>query len=494
MAAPLADLQSCADYLTAGGHWSNTSEWLAHSRHHCALAQSHVHARTALRDRWILVVGDSRVRFIYAALLQLINGSLPYEGWPTHRVPDGDACTPHVPAHDGIGAQHGWYNPACQARWKGPCWDDMRGRNVMNVCTLDYRLPSRGIRLTFQWHSLNEGLYLRALKARLALLYAHAQRAPDLIVGSSTAWDMQYGSSRESGGCCCDTLTSFARTLRKDYLNTPTPSPAPLTVLYGLFNCPTCASKRYTSCAHIKAPRPVQELTARTHACGRNVSRAHGMVYLDVQSMTNTVPSLLSSPCINNHAFGVLAEAQAAAIVGLFRFSRPPPSPPDVTNASWLWSAWQPMGTSLRCVVGSRCESRAEPMVRSDASPVRSTRPHGASVSTRRKSSKQPSASAPAAASDWIAGYCRPTTRGGSCTADDHGSWDLPREVQEADTELGSHEVAKGACMDMCRRCANCGYVSVSESYNDCSWFRGCDLGGLKHDVAGFVTARIAKR
>ena len=468
----------------------------------CKLTASHQAAQVALRDRWALVVGDSRVRFIYAALLKLVNGSLPSQGWPTHRVPDGDACTPHVPAHDGLNATHGWFDRNCVAVWKGPCCGATRGCYNKNVCVLDYRLPGRGIRLTFLWHSLNEGLYLRALKARLALLYAHAQRAPDLIVGSSTMWDMQQSSPLTSSNCCCDTLTSFARTLCRDHMRAPSNLPghlqasllppsgslrassashpaerrrAPLTVMYGLFNCPSCKLvRRDPNCAHIAVARRVQELTAKTHACGRNVSRAHGMVYLDVQSMTSTVPSLLSSPCIHNHAFGVLAEAQAAAIVGLLRFSRRPPSPPDVTNASF-WRAWQPMGTSLRCVVGDHCASRVEPQVRSEAKVA-----FPAPVQQR--------------SSGWLAGYCRSTTRGGSCTADDHGSWDLPREVQEADTELGSHEVAKAACMDMCRRCANCGYVSVSVLENDCSWFRRCALDRLKQDVAGFMTARLSAR
>ena len=108
------------------------------------------------------------------------------------------------------------------------------------------------------------------------------------------------------------------------------------------------------------SPR-VEALTVKTHACARNVSQSSMMVYLDVQSMTTRMPSLLSSPCIHNHAFGVVAEAQAAAIVGLLRYSRHQPLPPDRTNESSLWRAWQPMGTSLRCIVGDRCASRAEP-------------------------------------------------------------------------------------------------------------------------------------
>ena len=262
----LFDLQSCADQLTVEGRWSNTSEWIAGTatNSRCKLVLSQQAAHSALQDRWVLVVGDSRVRFIFAALLKLINGSLPSQGWPTHRVPDGDACTPHVPAADGAKATYGWHE--CAARWKGPCCGVTRGCYNKNVCVLDYRLPARRLRLTFLWHSLNEGLYLRSLKSRLALLHSHAQRAPDVIIGSSAMWDMQQTSPLASADCCCDTLASFARTLRRDHMrassstkvqptlaSTSAALPAgrratPLMVMYGFFNwCVTGDRTRYLS-------------------------------------------------------------------------------------------------------------------------------------------------------------------------------------------------------------------------------------------------------
>ena len=35
------------------------------------------------------------------------------------------------------------------------------------------------------------------------------------------------------------------------------------------------------------------------------------------------------------------------------------------------------------------------------------------------------------------------------------------------------------ACVDACKGCTRCRYVSFSTSHEDCSWFHSCDLGRL---------------
>ena len=50
-------------------------------------------ARRRLKGKWLLIVGDSVARFIFAALLALANGTDPALGWPTHRVHAG-LCWP----------------------------------------------------------------------------------------------------------------------------------------------------------------------------------------------------------------------------------------------------------------------------------------------------------------------------------------------------------------------------------------------------------------
>ena len=98
---------------------------------------STLHARHELRNRWLVVIGDSVGRFIYSALLALVNATEPELGWPTHTVRSG-SCMAHVVAANASVLAYGYYHPACQLRWKGTCNDDGRGRSLAkHTCTGD---------------------------------------------------------------------------------------------------------------------------------------------------------------------------------------------------------------------------------------------------------------------------------------------------------------------------------------------------------------------
>ena len=75
---------------------------------------------------------------------------------------------------------------------------------------------------------------------------------------------------------------------------------------------------------------------------------------------------------------------------------------------------------------------------------------------------------APARAVRMIAdGYCDTTSdgQGEQCRPQDSkGTW-----------RIGSRQ----ACLARCVACAQCHYISFSEKFSDCSWFRTCDLSGL---------------
>jgi hypothetical protein len=68
--------------------------------------------------RWVLVIGDSRGRMLFSALLTLLNKTLPAAGWPTHRAmgPVGKdfGCTPHAPKTQNRSEYWGYYDPRCQ--------------------------------------------------------------------------------------------------------------------------------------------------------------------------------------------------------------------------------------------------------------------------------------------------------------------------------------------------------------------------------------------
>ena len=146
-------------------------------------------ARRRLRGKWLLVVGDSVARFIFAALLALANGTDPALGWPTHRVRAG-LCMAH-PVANGTSPGFGIYHPGCQLRWRGSCYDDARGQGGDMACTLDYHVAALGARLTFQWHTLNRPANLAELTHRLRGLRqgtTSGRRSPDLTFVSTGHW------------------------------------------------------------------------------------------------------------------------------------------------------------------------------------------------------------------------------------------------------------------------------------------------------------------
>lgn len=211
-------LQECADVLTKAGVWerlphgNSSVSWLwrvSPPGPSCKLRDD----RLALTNRWVLFIGDSRLRLVYAALLSSLNRSRSLQlGWPTHRVPDGDPCTPYTPRPNGR-ADWGWYNPRCQLRWKGPCWDDGRGRNTRDTCTLDYTFASLATRITFQWHSLNHPRHLYMLVRKVGLLCDGAGRLPDAVVASTGTWDLTQLASTADRRDACPRVDAFARAL-----------------------------------------------------------------------------------------------------------------------------------------------------------------------------------------------------------------------------------------------------------------------------------------
>jgi len=49
-------------------------------------------------------------------------------------------------------------------------------------------------------------------------------------------------------------------------------------------------------------------------------------------------------------------------------------------------------------------------------------------------------------------------------------------------------ESAVRVCLDACRRCARCRYITVSPTGRDCSWYHDCDLDHLQQTYDGFLS------
>ena len=377
---------ACLDELSSDGRWMISSSALYGDgweyRNPDRNSQCQVWSTSdGFERRWLLVIGDSRARMLYSALLTLLNHTLPAVGWPTHRAmgPVGKdfGCTPHSPRTPNRSEYWGYYDPRCQERFKGPCFDDHRGRTTRG-CSLDY-VTTAHTRLTFLWHSFIDKGTLSATAERVQRLMTAAGRAPDLLVASIGTWDMIL--TRESEDCCCERIGWAMGTLNKAIDSAVLPgsagsAPAPLRVLYGFFNCPTCKEQgtdpsggaaavsvvglaqagegsAASGCGNWPAARNMQVLSLKTMACARETARAQGFAYFDVGRSIRLAPPLLVSPCGSLHGFGLHAEVEAAMLLGALGASwraRPQRAQPDQTSAAF-WAEWPAytLGPLLQC-------------------------------------------------------------------------------------------------------------------------------------------------
>ena len=89
---------------------------------------------------------------------------------------------------------------------------------------------------------------------------------------------------------------------------------------------------------------------------------------------------------------------------------------------------------------------------------------------------------------DWIRGakkgFCGHTVAGSlhSCHRDRRGSFGLSMHAAR------TLESAVRVCLDACRRCARCRYITVSPTERDCSWYHDCDLDQLQQTYDGFLS------
>lgn len=126
-------------------------------------ATPHLCSRSCIRHLWhrknktLLVVGDSTMRFLYAAILHILKVNHSY---PHHWLPPNDVC-----AFERVGWPVGG---PCATRWRGPCRDNRHG------CT--YSHAWHKINLVFVWWRNNLPLTLPV-------------RDVDLLLSSTGVWE-----------------------------------------------------------------------------------------------------------------------------------------------------------------------------------------------------------------------------------------------------------------------------------------------------------------
>ena len=72
-------------------------------------------------------------------------------------------------------------------------------------------------------------------------------------------------------------------------------------------------------------------------------------------------------------------------------------------------------------------------------------------------------------------GYCTGTVEGweGDCTRGHVGSWKMGPSMPNA-----------RACINRCRECRRCRFVSISRVARDCSWYAECNVASLALEPA----------
>jgi len=323
---------SAAASVPCGSNCIPPGQWVAGpAPDHWSWAPSRPQASVA--GRWLLFLGDSRGRMAYSAAVARASPGKPPPGWPMHRAEKGDPCEPHL-RNASRKDSWGYYNSGCQERWKGGCRDDHSGRNVRKVCALDHFSPQT--RLTYLWHSLNTRQHLASLLSRVERLMVDAGGSPDAVLISTGLWDMQFSQPWHT----CPRMVKALSQLRQLM-------PTTHIALLGFEKCPECPKNSDLECLHWGRQSRLGSLMYKGHDCGINITASLNATYLDLTTLTRTLPRIRSSPCGAVHLFGAGSEAivsdfYASANSGqAASFGRPPSpralTPPNFTALEQYW-------------------------------------------------------------------------------------------------------------------------------------------------------------
>ena len=308
-------VQSLLDKCSQG-HFGNGGEWhLQHASECGAFTTTRFPQHHGL---WLHVAGDSTMRFFYAGLLSLFNGTAERSpGYPLHWLPSNDSCA---------FAKVGWPSQStnrCYQRWRGRCH-----QGAKNGCWLDARGVRAGMmwRLTFEWwhHSGKSA----ALSTRLQLgttLQSQNKSVPQAVYVGLGVWEALWNSktshapSKEYAARLDSGLAQLSRL--RDMLSAQS-----LLFILGNGGC----RNQQPQWRHLMGPKTdfpgveferqvVVQGNAILEAFARNESAARGggVLYLDRSAAMHgakymdTVSSL-QSPCFHFHPYGVLTDVHVS--------------------------------------------------------------------------------------------------------------------------------------------------------------------------------------
>lgn len=226
----------------------------------------------------VWVLGDSTMRFFYAALLAAFQ--VPHES-PLHRLPNADPCSFR---------RVGWTSSGkCARRWRGPC-----GEHSRRECTLEYN--ASGTRLMFSWW-------------RPGMELIPPVRATDLLVTSCGVWEAMNEKERYEGN------------VRSHIEHLTSAVPAKHTIILSNGACLAMQRRFFSRYHNAFWPSAAFEETVLR---GNEVLR-HYAYTRPHTSFIDRAPSMLTgndtvSPCFHHHAHGKASELHVRwALVHLVR-------------------------------------------------------------------------------------------------------------------------------------------------------------------------------
>ena len=367
----LQHLQDTLDHQVSRGAWQRGAgleiddTWSWESPPSKCVCQSEKEARPSalrvLNERWVLIVGDSRGRFLFSALVALLSvgrpGSNAPPGWPNHRLAlDGHMGCRASTVLEAYTQGRLRSGPTCKDLVRGECVeDDISARSsregLGNSCMLDYTFGS--VRVTFVWHATSMDSALQRLQRHLKGVLAAAAHAapvhagreanrgrpqpfPSVLLLSSGAWDMQLNWL---GAPKAHTATLRAINGVFKLIDTPaapyTHPPPAWRFAYGNWPCAhpsrsiNVTGKRseraWLGAPHFEPagnswpvynwPSSYFEATRELRDTYRTNSLKHGFAWLDVEPSHRSLPAMRGSPCGNQHPFGAIAEAHVRSLL-----------------------------------------------------------------------------------------------------------------------------------------------------------------------------------
>lgn len=304
------------------------------------------------RSPWVHILGDSTMRFLYAAWLSLLNGtSIRAAGYPLHWLPDSDQCS---------FVRAGWTNDhraKCFKRWRGRCWGAKPSiLGYLNKtfltpagvhasgCVLDFDVRARG-RLSFEWltHSERRGLVTSGRSRAPAILSAGASLAqggmareggdvgatssaatlPDVVIFGAGVHEAVGGDGGRFAAKPADyerrtnETLAFARRIREQL------PPSSWLIIAGNGACklqqvnhygqrisayPTSTYERMLE----QVGNPILRRAAIDMQQGQQPSRT---LFLDRSKSMTSLEKVSDSPCWQHHAYGLISEVHVQLIL-----------------------------------------------------------------------------------------------------------------------------------------------------------------------------------